>query len=77
MLLVRQGWKMESIKKLIHNTFDEESACNANLARLDKRNQRVIPGADLKHVSHNTSLDTSFIDHNLGKTRYERSREMV
>ena len=45
--LMQQGWKMDSIKKLIHKAFDEESTRNANLAPWDQKTQRVISGFDV------------------------------
>ena len=51
--LMRQGWKMDDIKKMICKSFGEESARNANIARWDKKLKKVISGADVKHSDHN------------------------
>ena len=74
--LLRQGWTMGSIKKLICKSFDEESARNANLARWDRKLNKVISGGDVLHAEHNAALDASFINRDLGRTDYERSQDV-
>ena len=74
--LLRQGWTLACIKKLITKSFDEESAKNANLAKWDRKNNRVISGGDVLHAEHNAALDNSFINRDLGRTDYERSQDV-
>ena len=69
--LVRQGWRIESIKKLICKSFDKVPANMANLAKWDKKRNKVISGAAKHHADHNARLDASFIDRTLGRTSYE------
>ena len=72
--LIRQGWKMQSIRKLIQKSFTEEHAENSRLAKWDKANQRVISGASIRHAEHNAALDASFIDRSLGQTQWEKEQ---
>ena len=66
--LLKQGWTMPSIEKLICRSFDKESVRNTNIARWDRELNKVIPGGDVLHAEHNTALDASFINQGLGKT---------
>ena len=75
--LLKQGWTMASIKKLICKSFDEESARNANLAKWDRKLNKVISGGDVLHAEHNAALDASFINRDLGKTEYERTQDAL
>ena len=59
--LARQGWKLECIKKLICKSFDNTAADNANKAKWDKKRNKVISGASMKHADHNKRLDTSLL----------------
>ena len=72
--LIRQGWKMQSIRKLIQKSFTEEHAENSRLAKWDKAMQQVISGASICHAEHNAALDASFIDRSLGQTQWEREQ---
>ena len=67
---------MGSIKNHICKSFDEESARNANLARWDRKLNKVISGGGVLHAEHNAALDASFINQDLGRTDNERSQDV-
>ena len=66
--IIRQGWRLDTIKKLICKSFGETATDNANLARWDNMNGKLITGGVIKQVKHNAKLDVSFIDRSLGRT---------
>ena len=67
---------MASIKKLISKSFGEESAQNANLARWDRRLNKVISGGDVLHAEHNAALDASLVNQDIGRTEWEHSQDV-
>ena len=80
--LLRRGWKVECVQKLIKESFTPEAADNATKARYCKRTQRVISGAAVKRMEHNKALDEAgIIDRRLGYTESElkelRERELA
>ena len=73
--LLKQGWTMPGIERLIYQSFDKESARNANLARWDRKLNKVISGRNDLHAEHNAAFDASFINQDLGRTEYEHSQD--
>ena len=67
---------MPCITKLIYKSFDKESARNVNIERWDRKLKKAISGGGVLNAEHNTALDVSFINQDLGRTQYEYSQDV-
>ena len=55
--LLKQGWKMTSIQKLIKKSFTPEAAESASRARLDKKTGRILSGTDILRMEVDRVMD--------------------
>ena len=55
-LLIKQGWKMDSIASLIGSSFTPEAAHSASLAKYDNVRGKVISGAAVKRMAGQAAM---------------------
>ena len=70
--LMKQGWTLDTIKKLINKSFGHVVAKSANKAKWDRQIKTVISSPLIRQAEHNADLDSTFIDQNMGLASWER-----
>ena len=72
--LLRRGWKLRSVRRLIDRSFTQEAEVSAGDAQYDRTMGKVIMGNTIRRLSHKNSFYSGLIIREAGMTPSELAR---